>query len=104
MYMHTSFAVHRYYVNDLDIVSRCTIANGPHWESRALKSRRGRRKGEELAGILDERIYAVIFTTSPRQPHRRSPRFKASRARTVVLLTGVIDSRFTADRPKEDPR
>ena len=36
---------------DLDIVSRCTIAKWPPLES-SIKS--WRRKGEELAGILDE--------------------------------------------------
>ncbi|KYN31651.1 Heat shock protein beta-1 [Trachymyrmex septentrionalis] len=40
--------------------------NGPHW-NQALN--RGAGKVRSLQGS----IYAVIFTTSPRQPHRHSP-------------------------------
>lgn len=65
---------------DLDIVSRCTIASSPHW-NQALN--RGAGKVRSLQGSY-ERFYAVIFTTSSRQPHRCSSCFKTSRSRACI--------------------
>jgi len=93
--MDVAFMMHRVYYNtshDPDIGT--AMHEWPPLES-STKSRR--RKGEELAGILDERFYAVIFTTSSRQPHRRG---SALRNET---RSGRPRYRLAHRRPK-DPR
>ncbi|KYN22832.1 Heat shock protein beta-1 [Trachymyrmex cornetzi] len=72
---------------DLDIVSRCTIANGPHW-NQALNRDAGKVRS------LQGSIYAVIFTTSSRQPHRHSPRCRAKRAWSVQGFTMIPNEDF----------
>lgn len=83
----------------------CIAMYHREWPPLESSSKSWRRKGEELAGILDERIYAVIFTTSSRQPHRHSPRCKAKCAWSVLTRSSSVkDSRWSRTRISIHPR
>jgi len=83
----------------------CIAMYHREWSPLESSTKSWRRKGEELAGILDEWIYAVIFTTSSRQPHRHSLRCRAKRAWLVLTRSPPVkDSWWSRTRISIHPR